>query len=93
MAKNNNITDMPYASWLEKVLHDVLDIPMRAISITAVTESGDYYSNYYNTNMADKLILSGIIQQDATLDMLAANGVIQYEDEEEIDDTEEYNDG
>ena len=86
----NNITDMPYAKWLEQILHDITDIPMRAISIAAITENGDFYSNYYKATMADKLVLSGVINQDAMLDTLAANGVVEYEDEEYEEDDEEY---
>lgn len=87
---NKNITEMPYAKWLEETLHDLVDIPMRAISIAAITENGDFYSNYFKATMADKVTLAGIISQDAMFDTLAANGVIEYEEEEEnIDGSEE----
>lgn len=85
-----NITDMPYAKWLETVLHDIVDLPVTSIAILGVLEGGETYTSYYNTSMADKLLLSGLINQDATLDMLAAQGVIQYaDDEEETEDGEE----
>lgn len=78
-----NITDMPYAQWLERTLRDISTMPITGIAILGVLERGETYTAYYNVPMADKLLLSGLINQDATLDMLAAQGVISYEDEEE----------
>lgn len=89
----NNITEMPYAKWLEQTLHDISSLPVKGIALLVSTENGDSYTNYYHVSMADKLIMAGLIQQDSTLDMLAANGVIQYEDDEEDDDSEEENNG
>lgn len=42
--------------------------------------------------MGDKILLSGLIQQDAMFDSLEANGIIQY-DNDDGDDTEEDTDG
>ena len=89
----NNITEMPYAKWLEQTLHDISSLPVKGIALLVSTENGDSYTNYYNVSMADKLIMAGRSQQDSTLDMLAANGIIQYEDDEEDDDSEEENNG
>ena len=89
----NNITEMPYAKWLEQTLHDISSLPVKGIALLVSTENGDSYTNYYNVSMADKLIMAGLIQQDSTLDMLASNGIIQYEDDEEDDDSEEENNG
>jgi len=83
MANKNNITDMPYASWLEQTLRDISGLSVKSIAIVGVLENEEAYTAYYNTSMADKLLLSGLINQDATLDMLAAQGVIEYEDDEE----------
>lgn len=81
-----NITDMPYAQWLEETLRDISTLPVTGIAILGVLEGGEAYTTYYNTTMADKLFLSGLINQDATLDMLAAQGIIEYTDEDEEDD-------
>ena len=89
----NNITEMPYAKWLEQTLHYISSLPVKGIALLVSTENGDSYTNYYNVSMADKLIMAGLIQQDSTLDMLASNGIIQYEDDEEDDDSEEENNG
>ena len=55
------------------------------------SETGDAYTNYHNISMSDKLVISGLIQQDATLDMLAANGFIEYGDDDD-DENEDDND-
>ena len=87
-----NITKMPYAKWLEQTLHDMSSFPVKGIALLVCTDSGDSYTNYYNVSMADKLIMAGLIQQDSTLDMLAANGLIQYEDDEETEEGTENDD-
>ena len=87
----NDIFTLPYAKWLEQTLQELVKFPVKGIAINAITDNGEVYTNYHNISMADKLVISGIINQDATLDMLAANGVIEYADEEggEADGTEE----
>ena len=90
--KKNNITDMPYAKWLEQALHDISDIPVRGMVISCVLEDGNTYTNYWKTSMGDKVLIAGLIQQDAMFDSLEANGVIQY-DNDDGDDTEEDTDG
>lgn len=89
MTNKNNITKMPYAQWLEECLRDIQEMPIRGIALMGVTDRGDTYVNYYECTMADKLLISGLVNQDATLDMLAAQGVIQYEDEEDVNGEEE----
>lgn len=83
MSNNKNITDMPYAQWLEETLHDISELPVRGFALVGVLENGDAYTSYWNTTMMDKLSLAGLINQDATLDMMAAQGIISYEDTEE----------
>lgn len=83
----NNITEMPYAKWLEQTLHDISSLPVKGIALLVSTENGDSYTNYYNVSMADKFIMAGLIQQDSTLDMLASNGIIQYKDDESEDES------
>lgn len=78
-----NITDMPYAKWLEETLHDISDLPIRGFALVGVLENGDAYTSYWNTPMTDKLMLAGLINQDAMLDALEASGFIEYEDDEE----------
>ena len=83
MTNNNDLNNIPYAEWLEKALSDIITLPIRGICISAVTDTGEAYTNYYKISMMDKLTIAGLIQQDATFDSLAANGLIKYVDEEE----------
>lgn len=79
---NNNLNQLPYAEWLEKALHDVISMPVEGICLTVILKGGEAYTNYYNINMMNKLIIAGLVQQDAMLDSLAANGLIEYSDDE-----------
>lgn len=85
----NDITNMPYASWLEESLQRISSLPMRALVMIGITEDGDTYNDYYNATMGDKLLIAGRIQQDAMLDTLEANGLIATTDEEDTDGEEE----
>lgn len=78
---NNNLNNIPYAQWLEKALQELITFPVKGICIVALTDNGEIYNNYHNVNMADKLVMAGIIQQDAMLDTMAASGIIEYSDD------------
>lgn len=80
---NNALNNIPYAQWLETALQELIKFPVKGICLAATTTNGEAYVNYYNVSMADKLMISGLVQQDAMLDTLAANGFIEYADEEE----------
>lgn len=79
----NDIFSLPYAKWLEKTLQELVKFPVKGICISATTGEGEVYVNYHNVSMADKLVISGIIHQDAMLDTMAANGMIEYAEDEE----------
>ena len=85
--KPTDVFSLPYAKWLESTLQEMIKYPVKGIALNAITNNGEVYTNYYEITMADKLIISGIIQQDAMFDSLAAAGVIDYEEED--DDGEE----
>ena len=82
MSETNDLKALPYAEWLEKALHDLVKMPIEGICLTAILKGGEAYTNYYNVSMMNKLTIAGLVQQDATLDSLAANGLIEYADEE-----------
>lgn len=86
MSNKSNITDMPYAQWLEQTLREISSLPVKGIALVGVLDGRDAYSSYYEVPMADKLLLAGIINQDAMMDVLAENGVIEYVDDEEIEE-------
>lgn len=85
MSENVNLNALPYAEWLEKAMHDLVKMPIEGLCFTAILKSGEAYTNYYNISMMNKLTIAGLIQQDAMLDSMAANGFIEYADEEEGD--------
>lgn len=87
MSNPNDIRNMPYAEWLEKTLQELVQFPVKGICIAATTDNGEYYVNYHNVPMGDKLTIAGLINQDAMLDTLAANGIVSYVEEDEEDDT------
>ena len=81
MANNNNLNNIPYAHWLENSLQELIRMPIKGICLAAVTDRGEVYANYHEISMMDKITLAGVIQQDAMLDTLAANGFITYEED------------
>lgn len=89
MANNNNLNNIPYAQWLEQTLQSVINLPIKGICISGVLENGEVYTDYHKVNMMDKIKIAGIIQQDAMIDSLAANGYIDYADEEDEEEDHE----
>lgn len=83
----NDIFSLPYAKWLEKTLQELVTFPVKGICISATGDKGEAYVNYHNVSMADKLVISGLIQQDAMLDTMAANGMVEYAEDEEGGET------
>ena len=77
MTKNpNDLSNIPYAPWLENALKELLTFPVKGICINAVGETGEVYTNCHNISMRDKLVIAGLLQQDATIQALAINGYI-----------------
>ena len=88
--KSNDITEKPYAKWLENILSDICAAPIRALAMIGITDDSDIYHGYYDALVADKILMSGLIQQDAMIDTLEAAGLINASNgEEEENDGEE----
>lgn len=87
------MAENPVVKFLQQTIRDISKFPTKGIAIVVTSESGDSYTNYHNVSMQDKLVIAGLIQQDATLDMLVANGFIEYEDDEDDGDDEDDVDG
>ena len=85
----NNLNNIPYAQWLEKTLQELIKLPIKGMCMNAILDNGEAYTAYYNATMLDKITIAGLIQQDAMLDTMAANGFIEYEDEEDETDGKE----
>ena len=83
------MSEKPIVEWLREVLRDISQFDARGIAVASINKDGDSYVSYYKMNMADKVLISGLIQQDAMLDTLAQSGVIGYDESDEGDDAEE----
>lgn len=85
------MTNNPIVDWIMQSMRDISQMPIKGIALVAITTTGESYTNYHNVKMNDKLLIAGLINQDATFDALAANGVIDYAEdlEEEKDNNQE----
>lgn len=86
---SDDILEQPYAEWLEEILSNISAMPIRSLVMIGITEDGDMYNGYYNASVADKILMSGLIQQDAMIDTLEATGLINSTGDEEENDGEE----
>ena len=77
-----NIYTKDYAKFMEEVLQAMVQLPVEGICIITKLQGGGVFANYFKSNMMDKISYAGIIQQDATLDMLKANKLVKPENEE-----------
>ena len=68
-----DIREKDYAGFLEKTLKALVEMPIEGLCIIGKIKGGGTFVNYYKSSMADKILYAGLIQQDATLDMLRAN--------------------
>lgn len=80
-----NLNTLPYAEWLEKSLRNFVGKPVKAICILTKFKDDELGTGYFDCSVADKLLFSGILQQDAMLDTLKNNGYLE-EDEEDLED-------
>lgn len=79
----SDLNKLPYAEWLEKSLQNIVDKPVRAICILTKFEGDDIGTGYFDCGVADKILFSGFLQQDAMLDTLKNNGYLEEEEEDE----------
>lgn len=77
-----NIYTKDYAEFMEEALQAMVQLPVEGICIITKLHGGAIFTNYFKSNMMDKISYAGIIQQDATLDMLKANKLVKPETEE-----------
>lgn len=84
------MAENPIVKFLQQTIRDISKFPTKGIAVIATSDGDEIYTSYHNVPMQDKLVISGLVQQDATLDMLAANGYLMDEEEDdEGEDTEE----
>lgn len=72
-----------YAAWLEGVVKRLIQEPenVNGIAVAIVGNDDTIETGYWECSVADKILVSGIIQQDAMLQTMEANA----EDEEGAD--------
>lgn len=80
--ENINLNDISYAEFLEQTLQELITMPVKGICLNAVLADGSVYTAYHKCSMYNKLTISGLTQQDATLDFLKVNGYIKDSEEE-----------
>ena len=78
----DDICSKDYAEFLEKTLSRMVTLPVESICIVMKLAGGALSAAYYNSDMMDKFIYAGYIQQNATLDMLRANNLIKDDEED-----------
>lgn len=86
-----DITQKPYANWLEKTLQDMFSLNhIESICIMTKSTNGVLHTGYYDCSVADKILFAGFLQQDAMIETLQDNGYVDCNEEEFVgDDIEE----
>ena len=74
--KMENICKKEYAQFMEETLEQMVHLPVTGICILLKLEDGAICSNYFNSQMMDKMIYAGVIQQDVTQHILKANNAV-----------------
>lgn len=71
-----------YTGFMEETLREMVQLPVEGICIITKLQGGGIFTNYFKSNMMDKITYAGLIQQNATLDMLKTNKLVKPETEE-----------
>lgn len=87
----NDLTSKPYAKWLEGSLQNMVSKPVKSICILSRYEDDSVGTGYYDCAVSDKILFAGFLSQDAMLNTLVENGLVEdMEDDEEDDEEDEY---
>lgn len=76
------------AGWLEGFVKRIFEDPqtVNGVAVAIVGNDNTIETGYWECTMADKILISGIIQQDAMLQTLAANEADYAEGENNAED-------
>lgn len=81
-----NVTESPYAEWLEELIQMILELKPEKIGICAISPGGDVLTGYYgDCGHVDKAMMSYHMSLDAHQDVIMANAreIIDAADEED----------
>lgn len=62
-----------HGQFMEEAKQRMEKLPVKGVCVIARLEGGEVYTDFYNCNVMDKMIFSGVIQQDVTRDIINAN--------------------
>ncbi len=76
----NDITTKAYASFLEQTLQEMATLPVEGICIITKLSGGAAFTSYFNSTSMDKITYAGLIQQDAMIETLRINKMLNGEE-------------
>ena len=82
----DNISKKGYAPFMERVLQEMVQMPIEGICVVVKSYDGVIFTQYYNSTTVDKIVYAGIIQQDITMDVLKAHKLTGRETLEDCED-------
>lgn len=88
MEKNEKIdlSALPYTKWLEEAVAGIIGMPVESICIMTKYKDGSVMSGYYKCSVNDQLLFAGTLNQDAMIETLKINGLVQSEGNTEVDE-------
>lgn len=86
-----DITQQPYAEWLEASLRELVDLHPRTIGIVCIMPDGTTGTQYFNADNRDRTVMCEALQIDSLEELLRVNAdhlralILGEEDEDETD--------
>ena len=68
-----DITQQPYAEWLEASLRELVDLHPRTIGIVCIMPDGTTGTQYFNADNRDRTVMCEALQIDSLEELIKAN--------------------
>lgn len=68
-----DITQQPYAEWLEASLRELVDLHPRTIGIVCIMPDGSTGTQYFNADNRDRTVMCEALQIDSLEELLRVN--------------------
>ena len=68
-----NLSEMPYAQWLEKTIEKLFETYPVSISMQMVDSAGQVYTCYWNMDYQDRTAVIAAMHEDSALEFLRNN--------------------